>query len=125
MGADDVPSSEGHAEVLQRPGTEVPPGSKSRACMQWDSLGTWESSSFLSKSAAEQRTRTLQALDGASTSKGAKEPHDSNRQRKATKRSGNDEQSESLIVPMKPGNSPTRTRWREGAAYLQNHEEET
>ncbi len=36
-------------------------------------------------------------------------------QAKATKCGGmNDRESDPLIVPMKPGNSPERTRWREG-----------
>lgn len=38
---------------------------------------------------------------------------------------GGDEQSESPTVPTKAGNPVEGTRWREGAAFLQNHGEET
>lgn len=31
-----------------------------------------------------------------------------------------EEESERLIVPMKPGNLPDGTRWRKGGAGLQN-----
>src|SRR5216684_3441169 len=43
VGADVVVAAEGSTEASRWPGAEVPPGSKSRACAQWGSPGTWES----------------------------------------------------------------------------------
>ena len=42
VGADVVIMAEGSTEAPRWPGAEVPPGSKSRACVQWGSPGTWE-----------------------------------------------------------------------------------
>jgi len=44
-----------------------------------------------------------------------------NRRVKATKRAGTDmRKSERPIVPVKPGNQPNGTRWREGGAGTRN-----
>lgn len=61
-------------------------------------------------------TRAVLVRDGSE-----QERDDGNRRVKATKRDGTDDRkSELFIVPMKPGNQPNGTRWREGRAGTRN-----
>ena len=98
----------------------APPGSTSMACTHRDPPGTWETLPFPLEPTRSGVRETQPQLPRRRASRLAGiEPRSTEwyRQAKATKCGGrNDRESESPIVPTKPGNPPQGTRWREGGA---------
>src|ERR1019366_5853871 len=130
--ADAVVMAEGNTEVPQRPGTKAPPGSKTGARMRRfpRNLGDPALSSSGNGGRGDSNNN-----DPARA--GSVRPYGSPtrfmkartrmryRQAKATKRGGKERwKSEPPIVPMKLGNSTTRTQWREEAAEAENRTRE-
>ena len=107
----------------------VPPGSKNTAKAHQGSPGTWDVLRLhLQKiwrgGAAKPKGPWPQAGVGLERSKHRRSGWYG--QAKATKRGRRvRRKSQRFIVPRRPGNSPARTRWREGGAELRNRWEET
>jgi hypothetical protein len=132
--ADAVIAAEGSTEAPQRPGAEAPPGSEARARARRAFQEPGRSSALLAEEgdrddslnndpARASRARELGSPFGRGDTKtGAQTRY---RQAKATKRGGKERwKSEPPIVPMRMGNSTTRTQWREEAAEAESRTRE-
>ena len=113
VGAVGVEQSAGSTEVPQWPGTEVPPGSKSRAHAHWGPAGTCEALSSPPRETREMVNRVNQDQAHPSTlgkMMGAKVASERwyrrPRKRRASGRAVGSQRT--FIVPAKPGNLPHR-----------------
>lgn len=132
--ADAFVRAEGSTEAPQWPGAEAPPGSETRARARRAPQEPGRSSALLDEegdrddSLNNDPVRASRAREPGSpfgrgdTKSGAQARY---RWAKATKRGGKGRwKSEPLIVPMKMGNSTTRTQWREVAAEAESRTRE-